>query len=75
MSRATFVWGCTAAVSLALFAACDGEDPKPITPIATVDSGAPPATQCGSFATVHEQILNAPTESAPIRKTVVLPAP
>jgi hypothetical protein len=72
------------ALSGLLFAACADDDvvkakPDSGTTQPTVDSGVldpdtgKPVGECVNFATENEQLLNAPTDSVPIKKTVVLP--
>jgi hypothetical protein len=59
--------------------ACSSSTPTPIvntTPTVTTPTGLDAGLEsgaCGNFATENEQLLNAPTDSVAIKKTVNLP--
>jgi hypothetical protein len=74
MSMFKRVWGFCTLAMLAMTTAC-ANDLK--TSAARLDGGSVDSgnadggvSTCSSFATVHEELLNAPTDSAPIKKTV-----
>ena len=63
---------CLAITSVALFA-CGGEDAPDDGPSGS-GSGGTGAMQCESFASEHDELINAPTNAVVVKKVPRVPA-